>query len=477
MNAEMLAPAMFLSLAVVLLIGFPVAFSVAAVGAVFGAIGVESGQFAPEFLLAGAMRVEGFFNNDNLLAIPLFITMGMVLERSGMAADMLLALDELFGSVRGGMAYAVVFVGGCLAAITGFVSAAVIGIALMALPPMLRKGYDPRLATGLIAATGTLAQILPPSLVLIVLAEQLEVPLTDMFRGVLLPSVLLVGLYVLYIAFVTLRWPQRAPSGRSATVGGPTARQWRMALVAALSPIGLILLVLVSIYFGIATPSEGGAVGASGTVALGFARRRLDLQRLGHALQAAGVLCSGLLFLLFGASFFTLVFRGLDGQQWIESLFAHLPAGQLGFLVFVNVAVFLLAFFLDFFEIAFIVLPLVSPVARKLGIDMTWLAVLLAVNLQTSFMHPPFGIALYNLRAVAPPSVRTVDIYRGALPFVILQLVMVAILVAFPGLLLHEAPTTLLSPEEVNILLQPDPYEDESPSTAMDQSPLLTPRQ
>jgi tripartite ATP-independent transporter DctM subunit len=462
MSTEVLAPAMFACLALVLMIGFPVAFSVAAVAGVFGAIGVASGQFPAPFLLAGTLRVEGFFNNDNLLAIPLFVSMGMVLERSGLAADMLLALDELFGSVRGGIAYAVVVVGGSLAAITGFVSAAVIGIALMALPPMLRKGYDPRLATGLIAATGTLAQILPPSLVLIVLAEQLEVPLTDMYRGALLPSLLLAGLYLLYIFFVTRRWPQRAPSGRTIDEGQPAARRWANALVAAVFPIALILLVLLSIFFGIATPSEGGAVGASGAVALGFARRRLDLRRLGQAMEAAGVLCSGLLFLLFGASFFTLVFRGLDGQQWIESLFAHLPAGPLGFLVFVNVAVFLLAFFLDFFEIAFIVLPLIEPVARKLGIDMTWLAVLLAVNLQTSFMHPPFGLALYNLRNVAPPAVRTTQIYRGAIPFLLIQLTLVALLIAMPSIVLKNEVTPVRT-DNVEI---PMPPRDDADSPA-----------
>lgn len=456
MSTEILAPAMFACLAVALMTGFPVAFSVAAVAAVFGAIGIASAHFQPAFLLAATLRIEGFFLNDNLLAIPLFVFMGMLLERTRIAADMLLALDELLGAMRGGMAYTVVLVGASLAAITGFVSAAVLGLGLIALPAMLRKGYDPRLATGVIAASGTLAQILPPSLVLIVLAEQLEVSLMDIFRGALLPSALLVALYLGYVYLATRLWPDRAPAGR-ATPGAawPTARQWRAALLAAGLPIGLILLILATIYFGVATPSEGGAFGVVGTLLLGLARRQLDLKRLRQAMDSAGVLCSGLLFLLFGASFFTLVFRGLDGQRWIEMLFSHLPAGQLGFLVFVNVAIFLLAFFLDFFEIAFIVLPLIAPIARKLGIDMTWLAVLLAVNLQTSFMHPPFGIALYNLRSVAPAEVRTSQIYRGAIPFLAIQLLVVALLIAVPSMVLHNQAQPV-NTDNVEIEFPPD---------------------
>ena len=242
----------------------------------------------------------------------------------------------------------------------------------------------------------------------------------------------------------------------------PSARQWRAAAVAAGFPIGLILAVLASIYFGIATPSEGGAVGVTGVLLLGLVRRQLDLPRLRQAMESTGVLCSGLLFLLFGASFFTLVFRGLDGQVWIESLFAHIPAGQLGFLIFVNVAIFFIAFFLDFFEIAFIVLPLIAPVARKLGIDMTWFAVLLAVNLQTSFMHPPFGIALYNLRSVAPPSVRTTQIYRGAIPFLLIQLLVVALLIAVPSIVLR-TESTPVNVDNVEIPMPPPPERDEEP--------------
>jgi tripartite ATP-independent transporter DctM subunit len=424
---------MFATLVVALIAGFPVAFSIAAVGAVFGIVGILSGHFTPAFLLAMPFRIEGFFHNENLLTIPLFLFMGMLLERTQIAEDMLHALDRLLGRIRGGMAYTVVLVGGTIAAMTGFVSASVIAIGLIALPVMLRKGYDPRLATGVIAASGTLAQILPPSIVLIVLAEQLDVSLIDIYRGVLVPSALLVGLYLLYI-FVVTRWkPQFAPAASSDVAAvGERRGVWTQALLAAGSPIGLILTVLASIYFGAATPTEGGAVGVCGALLLGLLRRKLTWRNLRQAMDATGILCSCVLFLLFGASFFMLVFRGLDGHLWIESLFEHLPAGQLGFLVFTNIGIFLLAFFLDFFEISFIVLPLIAPVAQKLGIDMTWLAVLIAVNLQTSFMHPPFGIALYNLRSVAPASVRTPQIYWGAVPFLFIQLLMVALLIAVP---------------------------------------------
>lgn len=462
---------MFATLVVALLAGFPVAFSIAAVGAAFGIVGILNGNFNVEFLLNMPLRIEGFFHNENLLTIPLFLFMGMLLERTQIAEDMLHALDRLFGRIRGGMAYTVVLVGGTIAAMTGFVSASVITIGLIALPVMLRKGYDPRLATGVIAASGTLAQILPPSVVLIVLAEQLDVSLIDIYRGVLVPSALLVCLYLLYV-FIVTRWrPHFAPAAESDRAARSSYRgMWGRALLAVGFPFGLILTVLASIYFGVATPTESGAVGVCGALLIGLLRRRLTLRNLREAMDATGILCSCVLLLLFGASFFMLVFRGLDGHLWIESLFEHLPAGQLGFLVFINVAIFLLAFFLDFFEIAFIVLPLVAPVAHKLGIDMTWLAVLIAVNLQTSFMHPPFGIALYNLRSVAPASVRTPQIYWGALPFVAIQLLMVAILIAIPGIVAPQ-PATPEASGNVKIEIPSEEYDTDdaaSPSSRPD---------
>ena len=441
MGVDVLVPAMFAALIVALLAGFPVAFSIAAVAAIFGIVGLATGHFEPAWLLAMRFRIEDFFRNENLLSIPLFLFMGMLLERTRIAEDMLLALDRLMGGVRGGMAYAAVVVGACIAAITGFVSASVIAIALIALPAMLRRGYDPKLATGVVAASGTLAQILPPSIVLIVLSDQLEVPLLAVYRGALLPSALLVGLYLLYIVART-HWRPRTTTaawGTNIRQAQPPAA-WREAAVAAGFPLGIILLVLASVYFAVAAPTESGAIGVVATLLLGIARRKLDWKNLRQAMETTGILCSCILFLLFGASFFALVLRGMGGQEWIESIFSHIPAGRLGFLIFVNAAIFCLAFFLDFFEIAFVVLPLVGPVAEKMGIDMTWFAVLIAVNLQTSFLHPPFGIALYNVRSVAPASVKTIDIYRGAVGFLAIQLLMIVVLIAVPGIVLRSAP-------------------------------------
>ncbi len=438
MTYDLLAPAMFASLVLVLLAGFPVAFSLAAVAGIFGLVGIATGHFDAAFLTNITFRIEGFFDNDNLLAIPLLVFMGMLLERTGLAEDMLLALNDLFGSIPGGLAFTVIIVGAVLSAITGFVSASVMGLGLISMPVMLRLGYNHCFASGVIAAAGTLAQILPPSLVLIVLAEQVDVPLLDIYRGALLPAAILILLYFTYILAVTWWNPQLAPVARE---GQPTARfrGWLATIWAAGLPLGLVLAVLASIYFGVAAPSEGGAIGVTGALLLGIARRRLSMRNLKEALNIAGVLCSCVIFLLLGSSFFTLVFRGLNGHLWIESLFQHIPAGNLGFLVFVNVGIFCLAFFLDFFEIAFIVLPLIAPVAHKTGIDMVWLTVLLAVNLQTSFMHPPFGIALYNLRSVTPSSVKTAAIYLGAVPFLVIQLLMVAILILVPSIVTRTA--------------------------------------
>ena len=454
MSTDLLAPAMFAALVVVLLFGFPVAFSLAAVGGVFGIVGVLTGHFDMLFLTAIQFRIEGFLENDNLLAIPLLVFMGMILERTGTAEDMLLALNRLFGRLPGALAYTVVIVGAVLSAITGFVSASVIALGLISLPTMVRAGYDHRLAVGVVAASGTLAQILPPSLVLIVLAEQLEVPLIAVYRGALVPGALLIGLYFTYVFVVTwwnpkLAPPAAAPDGRPTdTPGG-----W-YAVVTAMLPLGLVIAVLASIYFGIATPSEGGAIGVTVALAVTSMRRRLTLGNLKQAMTAAGTLCSGVIFLLLGSSFFTLVFRGLNGHLWIEALFAHVPAGQIGFLLFVNGLVFLLAFFLDFFEIAFIVLPLIAPVAQKAGVDMVWLTILLAVNLQTSFMHPPFGIALYNLRSIAPAVITTVEIYWGAVPFLLLQVLMVVILIVAPGIV-AEKPRPPINIEQIRIVIPP----------------------
>ncbi|PZR82965.1 MAG: C4-dicarboxylate ABC transporter [Stutzerimonas stutzeri] len=419
MIADLLAPAMLVSLVVVLLVGFPVAFSLAAVAGAFGGLAIASGAFPPVFLTAMFFRILGMFNNDNLLAIPLLVLMGLILERTGIAEDMLMALNRLFRRLPGALAYAVIIVGAVLSPIVGFVSASVIALGLISMPVMMRAGYDARLSTGVVAASGTLAQVVPPSLVLIVLAEQLEVSLVDIYRGALLPSGILVAFYLVFVFVLTLWKPQLAPPilGEESSSKADWRFRAKLVLDGAL-PIGLVLCVLASIAFGVATPSEGGAIGVSAALLLAWAKKRLALDRLKQATMAAGVLCSGVIFLLIGASFFTLVFRGLNGQQMIEALFQYIPAGPTGFVVAVNAAVFGLAFFLDFFEIAFIVLPLIAPIAHKVGVDVIWLAVLLAINLQTSFMHPPFGIALYNLRSVTPTSIRTQQIYWGAVPFV-----------------------------------------------------------
>lgn len=462
MSPELLVPLMFATLVVILLAGFPVAFSLAAVAAAFGILGVLVGQFNSAFLLAMPLRVQGVFNSDNFLAVPLFVLMGLILERTGVAEDMLVAMGRLFGRLPGGLLYATIIVGAVLSAITGFVSASVIAMGLIALPAMLKAGYDARLATGSIAAAGTLAQMLPPSLVLIVLAEQVEVPLIDIFHAALLPSAILVGLYLLLVFAAAMSYPWLAPS-ISPPTGHSRSRIWLQATAAAGAPLGLILTILSSIYFGVATPTEGGAIGVCGALLIGAAKRQLAGGRLAQALTSTGVLCSSVIFLLLGASFFTLVFRGFDGQIWIEGLFRHLPQGQLPFLVCISVGIFVLGFFLDFFEIAFIVVPLITPVARKLGVDMVWLTVMIAVILQTSFMHPPFGIALYNLRSVAPASVRTSQIYIGAIPFLVTQLLLVGILVAFPGLVTTEQAQTHVSDEEVERALRPP--QEEAPNT------------
>jgi tripartite ATP-independent transporter DctM subunit len=448
---------MFACLVLALFIGFPVAFSLAAVAGAFGAIGIATGDFNVSFLSNMLFRIQGTFNNDNLLALPMLIFMGMLLERTGIAEDMFVALNRLFGRLPGGLAYTTVVVGGVLSAITGFVSASVVAIGLISLPVMLRAKYDPRLATGVVAAAGTLAQVIPPSLVLIILAEQLDVSLIDIYRGALLPSALLVVSYLAYIFMVARLTPERAPAAPRTACGSSSAsRVTADAVVTAGPPLAIVAAMLAAIYFGVATPSEGGAIGAMSTLLLGLAKRKLTGRNLRQAMTVTGILCSGIIFLLLGASFFTLVFRGLDGQVWIESLFSNIPGGHIGFILFVNVAIFFLAFFLDFFEIAFIVLPLIAPVARQLNIDMVWLTVLLAVNLQTSFMHPPFGIALYNLRSVTPASIPTSRIYWGAVPFLALQILMVGLLILVPQIV-TKAPTAKVDIDRVQIILPPPP--------------------
>ena len=573
--AANIAPIMFGSLIVMLLIGYPVAFALAATGLGFGVVGMELGLIQPTFFQALPERIFDTMRNETLLAIPFFTFMGLVLERSGMAEDLLETVGQLFGPIRGGLAYAVIFVGALLAATTGVVAASVIAMGLISLPIMLRYGYDRRLAAGVIAASGTLAQIIPPSLVLIIMADQLGRSVGDMYKGALYPGLLLALFYAGYVLLVTrlsaraapglppeaqmLReaktdhtplyvWPLAAVLALLTTYalvlrfGAPTltagllpdainAPLWWIAgfailllfmrgmirvltaslvvlivlaaglaalLAPALSghvqsgsemvvaasaafiaafvialankrlglrllsrpaqevvlvlmpPLALIFLVLGTIFIGLATPTEGGAMGAVGALVLAAAKGRLSLATLRHALDATTKLSAFVLFILIGSRTFTLTFFGVSGHHWVEQLLVGLPGGEIGFLIVVNMLVFVLAFFLDYFELAFIIVPLLAPVAEKLGIDLIWFGVLLGINMQTSFMHPPFGFSLFYLRSVAPKlpyldritgrtvaPVTTGQIYAGAIPFVLIQILMVAITIAFPGIVTH----------------------------------------
>ena len=434
MGHEIMAPIMFGALVIFLLMGYPVAFSLCAVGLAFGGIGIQLGYIGPELFRAMPERIFGIVRNDVLLSIPFFTFMGLILERSGMAEDLLDTMGQLFGRMRGGIAYAVIFVGALLAATTGVVAASVIAMGLISLPVMLRYGYSHQLASGVIAASGTLAQIIPPSLVLIIMADQLGKSVGDMYAGAMVPGLILTGLYVLYVFLVTIFNPKAAPAlpPEARTLRG--FQLLKRVLVSMIPPLLLIFLVLGTIFLGIATPTEGGAMGAFGALILALMKQRLSWDLLKQSMDTTAKVTSFVVFILVGSSVFSLVFRGVDGDLWVEHLLIGLPGGALGFLIVVNIMIFLLAFFLDFFEIAFILVPLLGPVAQKLGIDLIWFGVLLGVNMQTSFMHPPFGFALFYLRSVAPKIVTTGQIYWGAIPFVVIQLIMVGLVIAFPGM-------------------------------------------
>src|SRR5437899_1436785 len=467
-----MAPIMFASLVIFLLLGYPVAFSLAANGLIFGLIGIELGLFRPDFLQALPERIYGIMSNDVLLAIPFFTFMGLILERSGMAEDLLDTIGQLFGTVRGGLAYAVVFVGALLAATTGVVAASVISMGLISLPIMLRYGYDRRLASGVIAASGTLAQIIPPSLVLIVLADQLGRSVGDMYAGAIFPGLVLTALYAVYVLGTTLLFPKLAPA---LPAQARLLRGWKLVarvLFVLIPPLALIFLVLGTIFLGIATPTEGGAMGATGALALALINRRLSWALLKQAMNSTAKLTSFVVFILVGATVFSLTFRGVNGDLWVEHLLTSLPGGQIGFLIVVNILTFLLAFFLDFFELAFIIVPLLAPVADKLGIDLIWFGVLLGVNMQTSFMHPPFGFALFYLRSVAPareyldkisgkstPPVTTGQIYWGAVPFVVIQVIMVGVVIVFPGLVTGNVEKLKFDPSKFQIIVPTPEYE------------------
>lgn len=469
-----MAPLMFCALVVFLLLGYPVAFALGAVGISFGLLGVHLGLLQPALFHALPERIFGIMANDTLLAVPFFTFMGLILERSGMAEDLLDTVGQLFGPVRGGLAYAVVFVGALLAATTGVVAASVISMGLISLPIMLRYGYDRRLASGVIAASGTLAQIIPPSLVLIVLADQLGRSVGDMYRGAIFPGLMLASMYFLYVFGKSFLSPEAAPAlpPEARTLRG--LKLLRRVIFVLMPPLALIFLVLGTIFLGVATPTEGGAMGATGALALALINRRLSWSLLKQAMNTTAKLSSFVLFILVGATVFTLTFRAVNGDLWVEHLLTGLPGGQIGFLIVVNAMVFVLAFFLDFFELAFIIVPLLAPVADKLGIDLIWFGVLLAVNMQTSFMHPPFGFALFYLRGVAPARayldkitgksiapVTTGQIYWGAIPFVVIQVIMVGIVIAFPGLVTGNLDKSTVDPSRIELEVPAPDYERE----------------
>jgi TRAP-type mannitol/chloroaromatic compound transport system permease large subunit len=550
-----MAPLMFAALVVFLLLGYPVAFALAANGMVFGMLGIYLELLSPSLFGAIPERIWGVMSNDTLLAVPFFTFMGLILERSGMAEDLLDTIGQVFGPVRGGLAYAVIFVGALLAATTGVVAASVISMGLISLPIMLRYGYDRRFASGTIAASGTLAQIIPPSLVLIIMADQLGRSVGDMYAGAFIPGIVLAGLYASYTLLVSIFKPEwapalpleartlRDPDGSSGTrsliaitliaiavgmlfwhlyypnyrpeaatdekivmsTAVAIAFAWLAAMVNKLTglkslsvlaervvfvlipPLGLIFLVLGTIFIGVATPTEGGAMGASGALIMAVARRRLDMAKMKQAMEATARLTAFVVFILIGARIFSLTFYGVDGHKWVEHLLLDLPGGQLGFLIVVNILVFLLAFFLDFFELAFIVIPLLAPVADKLGIDLIWFGVLLGVNMQTSFMHPPFGFALFYLRSVAPINeyfdkitkrrmapVTTMQIYWGAVPYVIIQVIMVGIVILFPQMVMvYKGEASTVDPSNIEINIPGIESGSMPPSIQMPGSPAL----
>ncbi len=431
---EVLGPAMFIALVLALLSGYPVAFGLGGISVLFALLGMAVGVIEPQFLTALPQRIFGIMSNFTLLAIPAFVFMGAMLERSGIAERLLVAMGQLLRGVRGGLALAVVLVGALLAATTGVVAATVTTMGLISLPVMLRAGYDRSLATGVIAASGTLGQIIPPSIVLVVLADQLGVSVGDLFLGSLIPGVLMTAGFALYVLVISSLKPELAPAltaeaGSSQPSGGAL-------LKVLLPPLGLILLVLGSIFFGLATPTEAGAIGAIGAMALAALEGGLNRRGLSQVCDDTLRTTAMVMAILLGSTAFSLVFRGVGGDQLISDLLLNLPGGKAGFLLVSMAVIFALGFFIDFFEIAFIVLPLLLPSARQLlGPEaLLWFGVLIGANLQTSFLSPPFGFALFFLRGVAPDEVSTQSIYRGAWPFIGVQLAVLLLIVCFPPL-------------------------------------------
>ena len=450
---ENMAPILFGGLVVFLIIGYPAAFSLAAVGLFGGLAAIELGLITPNFFGNLTYQLYGVLSNELLLAIPFFTFMGVILEKSGLAEDLLDGFGQLFGSVRGGLSYAVIIVGAILGAITGTVAASVIAMGLISLPVMMRYGYNVRHATGVIAASGTITQLIPPSLVLIVLADQLQKSPGEMYIGATGASIVQVLLFMGWVFILSIIRPQDVPALP------PEARMlrgwplWAKIIRGTVPSLALIFIVLGTILLGLVTPTEAGAMGVVGAMLLAWFNGRLKWSVIWEGMVSTMRLTAMVVFILLGARVFSLVFQGVGGGHWIEDMLSNLPGGVVGFLIFVNIFIFVLAFFLDFFEIAFIVIPLLAPVADSLGINLVWFGVMICANMQTSFMHPPFGFALFYLRGIVPrDKVKTRDIYMGAIPWLVLQLILVGLLIAFPQLVtffLENAPTVDLTTIEI----------------------------
>jgi len=434
MIADWLGPAMFAGALALLSLGYPVAFSLGGVAILFGIIGIALGVFDPIFLTAMPQRIFGIMNNFTLLAIPYFIFMGAMLDKSGIAEDLLETMGALFGRIRGGLAVAVVLVGALLAATTGVVAATVVTMSLISLPTMLRYGYNKDLASGVIAASGTLGQIIPPSIVLVVLADQLGISVGDLFLGSVIPGLMMAGAFVVHVLAIAFIRPDLAPALPADLTDIRGAALFTKILKVMVPPLALILLVLGSIFFGIATPTEAGALGCFGAIILAAIKGQLRLKGIREVCDQTLRTTSMVIFILIGSTAFSLVFRGLRGDRFIAEVLTNLPGGNIGFLIVSMVTIFILGFFIDFFEIAFIVVPLFAPIAQQIGIDLVWYGVIIGANMQTSFLTPPFGFALFYLRGAAPKEITTGNIYRGVIPFILLQLLVLVAIITFPPL-------------------------------------------
>lgn len=447
--SEVLAIGLFLTICLTLVMGYPVAFVLGGVSLLFAMIGAVTGVFEPVFLQALPNRLFGIMNNQTLLAVPLFVFMGVMLEKSRVAEDLLESMSRLFGTLRGGLAISVCVVGALLAASTGVVGATVVTLGLLALPTMLRRGYDPAVATGTLAATGTLGQIIPPSIILVLLGDVLSsayqqaqirmgvftpktVSVGDLFIGALIPGMVLVGMYIAYLIFVAVTQPKKLPALPQEELG---PIEWGRLFKALIPPLVLMGSVLGSILAGVATPTEAASLGAIGALVLALLKGHFSLARLREVSFSTAEISSMVFLILIGASLFSLVFRGFGGDVMIENVFAQLPGGVLGAFFLVMLVIFLLGFILDFIEIIFVVVPIVGPVLLSMGLDPVWLGVMIALNLQTSFLTPPFGFSLFYLRSVTPVSVPTTTIYRGVLPFIGIQLTMLIIAYIWPEII------------------------------------------